>query len=1168
MSKRSLGVRFFAILIVVALCAIGLLAQETTGGLQGTVKDANGAVVPKASVELSGTALAGTKALVTDATGYYRFANLPPGTYTVSVKAEGFSTLKRENITIAVGHLPTLDLSLKVGSQATVVEVTAEAPVIDVAVSSTATNVSESVIADVPHGRSFQSVIQFAPSARNEPLAGSSGGTGGSTPGSSGNGLAYGFSVGGAADSENSYLVEGQDTASIQGGFSKANVPFEFIQEVQVKSSGIEAEHGGALGGVVNVVMKKGSNNLHGELFTAFESSGFDGSPDSYLRYDPTGMADPGGTGDTAVQTYRSKKDTFINVQPGVTIGGPLVKDRVWFFAGFAPYYQSVTRTVDFSTSPAGNLGPQPFVSNQLTYYTTGRLDATLTQRIRVFGSWLYQYARQQGDTLPNADSIDYNATTNPNYFNTSVATPITSYSHNLAWVAPNQTVNIGADITLTPKIVSTTRFGLFFENYRDDGWPTSGTDFNVRVTGVGVKLLDGSGTLLSAANPGLGIGPSSTAPLTTNYTAVNANKHYQFDQDIAAFKSGWAGTHNFKVGYQLNHLANVISQHPNVPWIRYYPGRAYGPGTSTGDANCAAIEASHALWTAHKTSCAGDAGYLYVDDFATVGNSVDWNHGIFFQDSWTVGKGITINAGLRLEKESIPAPPGNTLGGRDINFSWSDKIAPRIGGAWDVMQNGKLKVFGSYGVVNDIMKLLLAMTSFGGQNWDNCYYAVDPAFNAQTAVNVVNGRSCPTGDPSTLANWAGGNPAGLTFIENYNFRPQEPVAPGVKPYRQHESAFGADYQVAKNYALEIRWDRRRLDHILEDASLSDVNVGEVYTIVNPGEGVNKTVNGYATFLNSLGESFGSPGYSFNSATFGTCTGCPNMPKAVRNYDGIEVRLTKSISNHWAGMFSYTYSTLRGNYAGLTNTDQTDGGGTGRNSPDTSRAFDEPIEYFKADGTSSNGPLATDRPNTFKGFAYYQLKENKRHSSTIGIFQTMYQGSPIGSYMDVGGSFGDPSYAMYLWGRGQYIPSSAIPTGAAGITLGNASSARTPWFMQSDLNLGHEIKVDANNEHKVLAFEATISNLLNQHSIVEYYSGVNQSQNLGYLDTLATTSRTGNTYNGAAGYQSILTGFAKDNATLTALAQASSIVKDSWYGQAMQHQRSRTISVRWTFPTS
>jgi hypothetical protein len=138
----------------------------------------------------------------------------------------------------------------KVGAATEIVEVTGQAPVIDVTTNVNLTNLSADVLTDVPHGYTFQSVVQFAPMARNEPLAGTTGGgTGGGLPGSSGNGLGYGFSIGGAADSESSYLVEGQDTENNSGGYSKANVPFDFIQEVQVKSSGIEAEHGGALGG-------------------------------------------------------------------------------------------------------------------------------------------------------------------------------------------------------------------------------------------------------------------------------------------------------------------------------------------------------------------------------------------------------------------------------------------------------------------------------------------------------------------------------------------------------------------------------------------------------------------------------------------------------------------------------------------------------------------------------------------------------------------------------------------------------------------------------------------------------------------------------------------------------------------------------------------------------
>src|SRR5271157_3202201 len=307
------------VLIVVCVCALlifvgGVWARETTGGLQGTVKDPSGAVVPGAKVVVTGTALVGSKELETDGSGYYRFANLPPGKYTIMVTMAGFSTVKHELI-LEVGHLPTVDISLEVGKTSTIVEVSGQAPQIDTTTTQNMTNVTEDVVEYVPHGNSYQSMIQFSPMGRNEPLAGSAGGTGGSMPGSSGNGLAFGYSIGGAADSENGYLVEGQDTDNISGGYSGANVPFEFIQEVQIKTSGIEAEHGGALGGVVNVVMKKGGNNFHGQIFATYETSAADGSPDPFLRYDPisTGAPDTGtscgggpcGGFDAAAQNYQ-----------------------------------------------------------------------------------------------------------------------------------------------------------------------------------------------------------------------------------------------------------------------------------------------------------------------------------------------------------------------------------------------------------------------------------------------------------------------------------------------------------------------------------------------------------------------------------------------------------------------------------------------------------------------------------------------------------------------------------------------------------------------------------------------------------------------------------------------------------------------------------------------
>lgn len=1144
------------VLLFAALCTTFVVAQETTGGLQGTVKDTSGAVVPNATITIAGSNLVGTKSQTTDSNGYYRFANLPPGNYTLTVSAKGFNSLRRSEISIGVGHLPTLDLALKVGATETVVEVTGEAPVIDVTTTRTMTNVTPDVLADVPHGRSFQSVIQFAPSARNEPLASMAGGTGGSLPGSSGNGLGVGFSIGGAADSENAYLVEGQDTENISGGYSKANVPYQFIQEVQVKTSGIEAEHGGALGGVVNVVMKKGSNQWHGQVFTYWEGDSVDAdNNNTFLQYDPYGtnndLIDP------STQLYTGKKDSFRFLQPGVTIGGPILKDKLWLFAGFAPQLNSLHRTVNFS-DPSNAAGVQHFNQDLRQYYGTGRLDYAATQKIRLFASWLYQDSREVGSHLPVADPA------NSNFTNPSIFTPLGSFSHSIGWSAPNATYNFGGDITVTPKIVSTTRFGYFFENYHDFGWPTQGVNVDWDTTSTGAT--DNLGNPLPAslqASAG-----TTTTPYNASYTLFNANKHYQFNEDVAFFKSGWGGTHNFKFGYQLNHLTNVISQNGNVPHVILDAGKglSHGAATQFGGDNCTALQD---YWiskgfAANKAPCAGQYGYLTVEDFATILTkpASDWNHAFFAQDAWTIGKGLTINAGIRIEKERLPAPTGVNV--RTIDFSWGDKIAPRLGAAWDPFQNGKMKFFGSYGVVNDVMKLLIAQTSWGAQAFEDCTYALGP--NASGGFDLsaldatfVNNRACPSGVASQGANWGSGStpsgltdlPTGVSLIENVNLRPWEPIAPDVKPYRQHESTFGWDYQVSNTLAFEARWDRRRLDHVIEDASLADPNAFEIYTIVNPGEGVNKTVDGYASYLQSLGESFGSPGVAFNSdGSFGTCPTCPALPKAIRDYDGIELRLTKSISHHWAGMFSYTWSRLWGNYTGLTTTDQSDGGGTGRNSPDTTRAFDEPFYYFQANGKSTAGPLPTDRPNTFKGYAYYQLPWGKRATTTFGIFQTAYQGSPVSSYIDVGlACCGSPIEATYLYGFGKWAD---VNTDAAGnfVSLGAPHARRTPWFNQSDFNFVQDFKVNPNHENQVLGFQINVLNLFNQHAITSYYEGMNSI----YQGTPGLQQF--EIFNGASFYQTAMTGY-----NPTADLSTSGFAKSSWYGQPFSYQRARSLQL-------
>ncbi|MGH9604753.1 MAG: carboxypeptidase regulatory-like domain-containing protein [Terracidiphilus sp.] len=1093
--------------------------QETTGGMQGTVKDPSGAVIPGATVSVTTATLVGTKQTVSDSAGYYRFANLPPGTYTITAEAKGFETLKRTGIVLEVGHLPTIDLPMKIGGGSSIVEVTTEGPIIDETTTTTLTNIPQQALANLPHGTSYQSVIQFSPGARQEPLMGNSGmgnGSGGTSPGNGSNGGAFGFSIDGGSDSENSYLVEGQETADIIGGYSHTDVPMDFIQEVQMKTSGVDAQYGGALGGVVNVILDKGTDRWHGSIFTTFQDEAMSGSPRPTLRYDPTSGGTPTswGTIDPAEQIYQPIRPHTSDFFPGITAGGPLIgllpglfktpdsvysnlSKRIFFFGGFNPEFSPFERTLNYGTAAEGGagLGKVPFSQNTHTDYAYARIDAEVTQKIRVFASWLSQDQKQWGESLPDSDSVQGydNVTTgcsgtgsslscNGNFIDPS------TYSHTFGFGSPNTTTNVGADITLTNSLVSTTRYGYFFQNYHDIGYPTSGDFYEWDADGT--TATDTNGTPIATSAPALAENENYVSgAVNQNFTAFNASRATQFDEGIAWYHGGRHNTHNLMFGYQLHRNFNTIDQGYSEPDVQIYPGGTdpYTPSDpAVGVPNCAAVEAQ-----THSSKCVGTYGNVAVNDYGTSGHASALNHGFYVMDAWTMGGGLTVNAGLRLEHEYLPAEnqPATQKFTKPIDFGWGSKIAPRVGVAWDVFRNGKMKIFGSYGKYYDQMKLNLAIGSYGGEIWEQCWFAlmeptyanIDPAFNSA-------GQYCIGSGTNATVNWASGStPSGLTFLESLNMRAnpttcstctetEEGTAPGLKPYAQHDSSFGVDYLVRPNLAFEARWDRRRLDSAIEDAAIYNPSVGETFVIINPGEGVDTTFNKYWNFL------YGTP----PDCVSNTCPTAQQQSPAARSYDGIEFRLMKNISEHWMGMFSYTWSNFRGNYSGLSSSDLGDGGG-GRNAPNNSRAFDEPYFQFNANGTSSSGLLPTDRPNALKGYAYYDLPWARKFVTDFGITQFAYSGTPLTSELDVGDSAaGQPVFPVDIVDRGKWIDVTQDPTTGA-ITTSAPYTKRTPWYTDTDFNLKQSFKI---GEESTLSFDATFTNMLNEHKVVEYWEEI------------------------------------------------------------------------------
>ncbi len=1107
--------------LLIALAAPAVFPQETTSGVQGIIRDPSGAVVPKARVEIAGPALLGTKKIETDMTGFYRFDNLPPGTYTITVSVEGFRTTKH-TIELGVGQLPSLDITMEMGAPSEIVTVSGASPLIDTTQSKVQTEITESALMNLPtQTLSYQSVIQFAPGARNEPLQ-------------------AGYQINGASNSENSYLVEGMETANVLDGHSNLNVPMDFIDEVQVKSNGFEAQYGGALGGVVNVVQKRGSNDWHGSVFTYYNSDEFNASPSPTQQRNPEFSANYGGATrlDQPLEYYYPFKDHNRTVDPGFTLGGAVLKDRLWAFMSAVPDFNSVARTVNF-TYP-GAVGARTFHQNTNTYYSLARADFMATQKIRLFGSWNYAYQNAVGTSLPNADEVNgqYNSssTSNPDNFNGGIGS-----------VTPNVNYTTGADITFTPRIIGTTRFSYWA--YEGTS-PTRGTPSGIRYiyrdtnypynTGnapalAGTKALDG--TVL----------PSQFVN-ATGWSNIGANsatlfdwwRRYGFNQDFSFFKSGWGGVHNFKVGYGFMHGINdTLSGVYDTADVYVAYNVPYVPNGQIGQGNCAAIVAGNiknygkAGGNADGTACQGLWGTANVRDLISSSGKVGgWNHSFYVQDAWTIKKYLTLNLGLRMDKENLPSY-NPTSGFEGISFGWGDKLAPRVGAAYDLLHNGKVKVYGSFGLFYDIMKYNLPLGSFGGAYWHDCVYAIDSPDFFQIKPNRDSaGHYCPLGGGNTPAV---GSMPNARFIENYDYRvpANDPnqigtlgatglVDPNLKPMKQHNYAFGVAWTLGKNFVFEPIYTRSRLDRTIEDTGVI-TSGGEVYYITNPGFGVNAQVP--------------------------ACSSCPPNPKAVRDYDGIEFRLTKRYANNWFGSFSYTYSRMYGNYSGLTATDVSDGGG-GRNGANTDRAFDEPFMSFDAHGNVINGPLPTDRPNAFKATVYYSPSWKALHP-TIGLFQQVYSGSPLSSYESVWGA------PVFVEGRGKWIDMTR-DSATGNWIAGTVSDVRTPRFTQTDLSLYQDFHVGKTSENKVVRVGVDCVNCFNQHSVTIINSNLIRTGGINpYRCGTAGVTCSGVTdENAGFAYAQVLKGY-----DYVGLSNSQNATLSSLYGQPQGWQAKR--SLRW-----
>jgi len=1057
--------RFVSLLLLLLAFALPVVAQETTGGIQGTVKDPQGAVIPDASVEVSSPALIGKKSAVTDAGGSYRFDSLPPGTYSVTATASGFGAQTQSKLELTAGALPILNFTLAVGGVSQEINVSESAATIDVSLSKIQTSVTQDVLIAIPKLRSFQSVIPFAPGARQEPLQGAR------------ENRLNGFQIDGATDSENVYMIDGINATNIGTGGVGKDFQSDFLQEVQVKSGGFEAEFGGALGGVINAIPKRGSNAWHGELKGYYQTaalnandpcgSGFTSSlnpaffrafstPSGYtgvtcgLRTDPTTALNTTTRLDARLEYFVPKKDSRHIVEPGYELGGALHTDKLWLFSSYVPTLDTIQREVNFKC-PANTVctfaGPRRFGQTFNQHNMYNRLDYGLSNSLRLYGSWNYAYTRTVGQ-LPAPDSafgqVNSGATVDP-----------TTLRPDQAVVNPLSIYTAGGDWNPTSKMLISSRFGYFFTNFSTRGTP-AGIRY-VYDNALNANTRDLSGNPFPSNAPFNNTGFSN---MPANFAFLyDAFKRKSFNVDASYF-ANFGGAHNFKLGYFWQGQRNDVQRTANTAVVTLFWGTEYQPVTSTSA--CDPIRATAG------GKCQGQYGYFHVgsETVSNTGFSNATANAFYLQDSWTVGTtGLSLSLGVRFDEETVP--PFDPRRFPEVHFGWGDKIAPRIGGAYDLLHNGKVKVFANYGKFFDITKMDLPRGSFGSDYWHRCYYALDTLDIFSITPTLATGAGCPPSGPA---------PGVVArFIENQDLRatkadPRDPaVQPDMKSISSHDVTAGTEWAITPKVVFEGRYTRKRLDNTIEDMSITD-NLG--FYIGNPGSAyadilhrpVVVNVNGVDTQI-----------------TTPFCAECPNAVKPIRKYDALELRLTHRGYGRWFLSGSYTYEKLRGNYSGLTDTDPTDANG-GRHNPNHGRAFDIPTMPYLPSGKRDDGPLASSRPHTGKIWGFYDLPWLGQVTK-IGLSQILYQGTPVSSCLPV---IGTSSACQWAEGRGNFAQLSRDAAGNV-VLDGVKTNARTDALLQTDLSLRHEIKVNNGNENQKLVIEGNAYNLFNQHASTSMY---------------------------------------------------------------------------------
>jgi len=360
---RLLGRYVLSGALLIALATAGF--AQTTGGIVGRVTDEQGGVLPGVTVEARGPALQGSRIATTDGTGTYRLTLLPPGDYTVTFTLEGFAVETSKQVAVGLDK----DVNLSPALHAAVKEeitVTGAAPVVDTTTAEVGVNMGSRTIESLPTDRNYSSVVQIMPGVSSDAILNPD------------NASQPTISVYGSSGAENVFYIDGVNTTGAEYGFQGKELNFEFIDAIDVKTGGYEAEYGRSTGGIINVITKSGGNEFHGDVF------GY---------YDNDSLQDNAKTVVSTTTTAGFTKEDY-----GIGLGGYLKKDRLWFFGA----YDRVTNSTG-STLPEGPRAGDVVTSKSKHNLGSGKLTLKLSDSQTLTGTF-FQDPRDDTGAINDAN--------------------------------------------------------------------------------------------------------------------------------------------------------------------------------------------------------------------------------------------------------------------------------------------------------------------------------------------------------------------------------------------------------------------------------------------------------------------------------------------------------------------------------------------------------------------------------------------------------------------------------------------------------------------------------------------------------------------------------------------------------------------------------------------